>query len=87
VSENNEATITLLQRLSEVRVEFDLSASDNLMAPSLPISFTVHHIIEHETKQVWLQVRLSAVSVVFDLSTSDNWMAPSTPICCTVLVF
>jgi hypothetical protein len=35
--------------LSEVRDVFDLSASDNWIAPSLPILFTV--LSEHEMKQ------------------------------------
>jgi hypothetical protein len=39
----------LLLRLREARDEFDLSASDNLVSPSSPISFTV--LCENEMKQ------------------------------------
>jgi hypothetical protein len=39
----------LLPRLSKVRDVFDLSASDNLIPPSLPISLPV--LCENEMKQ------------------------------------
>jgi hypothetical protein len=50
-----------------VRDVFDLSASDNLIAPSSPILLPV--LSENEMKQqVLLPLRLREVRVVFDLS-------------------
>jgi hypothetical protein len=44
-----KATNHVQSRLSEVREVFDLSASDNLMAPLVPIAFSV--LSEHKMKQ------------------------------------
>jgi hypothetical protein len=60
----------LLLRSSEVRVEFDLSASDNLAAPAVPISLPV--LSENEMKQQVLLQRLRVVRDEFDLRISDN---------------
>jgi hypothetical protein len=62
---------------------FDLSTSNNLRAPSVPISFTVMR--ENEMNQGLLPLRLSEVREVFDLSASDNMIAPSLPILLSVL--
>jgi hypothetical protein len=61
-----------------VRDEFDLSASDNLVAPSVLMRFPV--LSENEMKQQLLQLRPSEVRDVFDLSASDNLVAPLLPI-------
>jgi hypothetical protein len=65
-----------------VRDEFDLSASANLVSPSLPILFAVFS--ENEMKQSLLLARSSEVSDVFDFSASDNLIAPSSPILLSV---
>jgi hypothetical protein len=51
-------------RNNAVSDEFDLSASDNLMAPSGPILFPP---------------RSSEIRDVIDLSASDNMIVPSLP--------
>jgi hypothetical protein len=57
--------------LSEVREEFNLSASDNWITPSLPIKLPV--LSENETEAIkQLLYRLSSVRDEFDLSASDN---------------
>ena len=56
--------------MSEVSVVFDLSASNNLIAPSLPIVLPV--LSENEMKQWVLQLRSSEVIDELDLSTLDN---------------
>jgi hypothetical protein len=62
-----------------VRDEFNLSASDNLVAPFLPISLTVRS--ENEIKGICrLRLRSSEVRDEFDLSASDNLIAPLLPI-------
>jgi hypothetical protein len=53
-----------------VRDVFDLSASNNLIAPSLPILLTVWS--ENKMKQQVLLLRSSKVRCEFDLSASDN---------------
>jgi hypothetical protein len=58
-----------------VRDVFNLSASDNSIAPLLPISLTVSS--ENETKQRVLHLRSSEVRDVFDLGASDNLRTPS----------
>jgi hypothetical protein len=63
---------------SEVRVEFDLSASDNWIAPSTPILLSVSS--EDETKRL-LPSRMSSVRDVFDLSALANRVAPLGPMC------
>jgi hypothetical protein len=45
-------------RTSEARDEFDLSASDNLIAPSLPIKFTVLSKNEMKNRVGYLQDRV-----------------------------
>jgi hypothetical protein len=53
---------------------FDLSASDNLTTPSVPIGFPVSVRMKRSNNSVHL--RLSEVSDVFDLSVSANLIAP-----------
>jgi hypothetical protein len=65
-------------RSSEARDEFDLSASDNLIAPSLPILFSV--LSENDMKASVLPKSLSEVRDEFNLSVSDNLATPSLPI-------
>jgi hypothetical protein len=61
-----------------VRNEFDLSASENLIAASAPIVSSI--LSENEMKQqVLLPPRSSEVRDVFDFSASDILMAPSSP--------
>jgi hypothetical protein len=60
-----------------VREEFDLSASDNLMTPSLPSLFAV--LSENQMKQQNLPLRLRDVRDVLDLIASDKLIAPSAP--------
>jgi hypothetical protein len=79
----NKVTCVLLQRLSSVRDEFDLSASDNLSTPSALKSLPL--LSEHEMKQILLPNRSSAVRDEFDLSASDNLIVPSEPIPLTVM--
>jgi hypothetical protein len=76
-------TILLLLRFSEVRDEFDLSASDKLIPPSVPISLS--ELSENEILVTSLQQSSSEVRVEFNLSTSDNSSAPSLPIILSVL--
>jgi hypothetical protein len=67
-----------------VRVVFDLSASSNLIAPSLPIVLSV--LSENQmNQQVLLLLRLREVRDEFDLSASDNSIAPSVSILLPVL--
>jgi hypothetical protein len=69
-----------------LRDELDWSASDSLIAPSSPISFSV--LSENQTKEVrllLLRSRLKYGSDEFDLSASDNLIAPSLPISLSVL--
>jgi hypothetical protein len=61
-----------------VRVVFDLSASDNLRAPLVPIAFPV--LSEHKAKTnllLWLSrtklLRSSVLRDVLDLSPSANY--------------
>jgi hypothetical protein len=70
-------------RQREVRDEFDLSASANLMAPSLPILLPV--LSENQMKQQAVLLRSSSVRVEFDRSASDNLKAPSLPIILPIL--
>jgi hypothetical protein len=57
---------------------FVLSASNNLIAPSLSISLPV--LSENEMKcHVLLQQRFSNMRDEFDSSASDNSIAPLTP--------
>jgi hypothetical protein len=62
-----------------VRDVLDLSASDNLIVPSLPILFPVLCENEYEANSQ-LQQRLRSVRDVFDLSASDNLIIPLSPI-------
>jgi hypothetical protein len=65
----NKATKSLQLRFRSMRVEFVLSASDNLAAPSLSILLPV--LSENELKrQVLLLQRLSLVRDEFELSAS-----------------
>jgi hypothetical protein len=57
---------------SSVREEFDLSASDNMIAPPIPILFLL---------------RLSEVRVVLDLSASYKKIAASAPILLLPVLF
>jgi hypothetical protein len=61
----------LLPRWSVARDVFDLSASDNFIAPSSPMLFSV--LSENEMKQQIYYLRLSSVIEAFDLSASDNF--------------
>jgi hypothetical protein len=61
-----------------MRDEFSLSASDNLIAPSVWILLTV--LCEKGNEEQVLHLRLSQVRDVFDMSASDNLEAPSLPI-------
>jgi hypothetical protein len=61
-----------------VRNEFDLSASDNLITPSLPIAFSV--LSENDMYQRVLPLKSSEMRDVFNLSTLDNLIAPFVPI-------
>jgi hypothetical protein len=54
---------------------FDLSASNNSIAPVVPILLPIQS--ENEMKQKVLLLRLSEVRDEFDLSASDNSIAPS----------
>jgi hypothetical protein len=62
---------------------FDLSASDNLTAPSLPILLAV--LSKNQIKQPKLQPRWISTREEFDVSTSNNLAAPSSPIELSVL--
>jgi hypothetical protein len=65
-------------RLSSVRDVFVLSASDNLIAPSLPMSQPL--LSENEMKQKGLLLSMESVARdEFDWSASDNLIAPSSP--------
>jgi hypothetical protein len=68
-----------------VRDEFDMSASDNLMAPSSPKGLSVLSENEMKQQEFVLLLRLSAVRDEFNLSASDNLMAPQLPILLPVL--
>jgi hypothetical protein len=70
--------------LSEMRDEFDLSASDNLITPSLPILLSVSEWECNEATSKLL-LRSSEVSDEFDLSASNNLTAPSVQMLFTVL--
>jgi hypothetical protein len=74
----------LLLRLSQVRVEFDLSASDNLLTPYLLMLFALLSENEMKATRV-LHPRSRKVIEVLDLSASDNFMAPSSRILLPVL--
>jgi hypothetical protein len=50
VNENEIKQQVLLQRLSSVREEFDLSVSDNLITPSVPTLLSVLYLINNETQ-------------------------------------
>jgi hypothetical protein len=69
----------------DMRDVFTLSASENLIAPSLPISLSVWS--ENETSQTnnLLPPILSKVRDEFDLSASANLVAPSGPILISAL--
>jgi hypothetical protein len=64
---------------------FDLSASNNLMAPALPILLPVLSENEEHHVSCLLPPRESEVRDMFDMSASDNLIAPSLPILFTVL--
>jgi hypothetical protein len=67
-----------------VRDVFDLSASDNLIIPSLPMRFT--ELIENENEATsMLPLRSSEARDECDLSASANLIAPSLPILLTLL--
>jgi hypothetical protein len=63
--------------------ELDLSASDNFIAPSIPISLPL--LNENEINQKALPKRLSSVRDVFEMSASDSLVAPLVPIRLSVL--
>jgi hypothetical protein len=75
---NQKRILVLLLRLSKVSDVFDLSASDNWMAPSLPILLPV--LSENEMKRKFLLLISSDVRVEFDVSARDNLVAPLEPI-------
>jgi hypothetical protein len=63
-------------RFNEARVEFNLSASDNMLTPLLSIQLPV--LSENEMKAIhMLLLRLSKVRAEFDLSASANLIAPA----------
>jgi hypothetical protein len=67
-----------------VRDVFDLSASDNWIAPSLPNLLST--LSENETlQQSLLLLTSSLLRDVFDLSSSDNLITSSVPILLPVL--
>jgi hypothetical protein len=74
---------TLRERLREVRVVFDLSASDNSIIPSVPIS--VSALSENENTLSQLQLRSSSVRDEFDMSASANLIVALSPIQLSVL--
>jgi hypothetical protein len=53
-----EATSLLPWRLSEVREEFDLSASDNLIAPSESILLSVFSENQMKEKNVTAEIKI-----------------------------
>jgi hypothetical protein len=61
----------------------NLSASDNLVAPSVPISSVLSEN-EHKALRVLL-LRTRDVRDVFNLSASDNWIIPSLSMLLSVL--
>jgi hypothetical protein len=74
----------LLQlRSSAVRDEFDLSTSDNLIAPSTPTLLPV--LSQNETKQQMLLLRLSDAKDELNSSASANLITPSSPTPVSVL--
>jgi hypothetical protein len=56
-----------------MRDEFDISALDNLITPSLPMKQAA--LSEDKMSNKYVQQRSSSVRVVFDLSASDNLVA------------
>jgi hypothetical protein len=68
----------LLLRLSEVRVEFNMSTSDNLIAPSLLILLPV--LSENHMKSQVLPLRLRKARDEFNASAPGNLIVPSSPI-------
>jgi hypothetical protein len=62
---------------------FDLSASDNLVIPSLRIPLSMFS--ENETETTIIHLRPSDVKDEFDSSASDNLITPSSPMSLTEL--
>jgi hypothetical protein len=78
-----EATNSLPLRSSFVRDEFAISTSANVIAPSLPILFSV--LSENEISNELLLQRLSELMDELSLNASDNFIAPLLSILLPVL--
>jgi hypothetical protein len=65
-------------RWREVRDEFDLSASHNLIVPAISKRLSVWS--EYNKQLLVLLLRLREVRALFNLSASDNLITPSVPI-------